>query len=816
MTIKAKLTLNVIIVILIVAGVAITSIIGMGFVKTRLHDLTQRSTPFQMRTVEFQRAIQGATADLIKVSAARNRNDYQAFRQEAEKSLDEVKAGETALQAISGDTKVEAHAELSATAGELFAVSDGRLKAEEDALAADKAIGEKLRETTGRLRELDNKIKALQTSSSSSYTRSVDDIRNVSGRVRNVEMLKLTLKDFQLGLLEIQKAQTKKGVLIAQGKCNSAMTKALQNDLLKSAPPIAADLKILNGKLPEYVKAETAVVGQPTADTSARDRLGGEITDKVNAVMLAVEQEGAMASDNYSVETRKQSSFFTNSNLATTIMAGNSELLSLGLGIEGLATRLFTAGNSKELDVLEVDLNRLFGRIDTVKGTLGKSLDKLNARKEKAILHSAEGALASIHSLLFVKDGVITKIRNRLDMEQKSAAATGKLREIVLKQAEKGKQTVSVAQVDQEKAITAVNRMVRFSTFLIGGIGIGAVLFGILFGVWVYRSISRPLGQLLKVSQEVANGDLAVQIDRRTGDEVGRVQAATAEMVENLRAMVAKIKDATTSLASSSERMSATASALQRGSDEQTSRIDQSATAMTEMTQTTMEVARNSMDTSDAALKMRSIAEQGKEAMQGTAQELDRFAETVKEAAAKVESLGQQSEEISTVVTLINDIADQINLLALNAAIEAARAGEQGRGFAVVADNVRQLAERTTTATGEIDQTVRSMQASVRSSVSFMQQERTSVEKVQHQVQQTLSAIDGIVTYVENVADMVQRIAVAAEEQSSTSEQVSHNMDGVAAIARDLKSSFDEIRSSSTGLSALAADLNTMVGWFKV
>lgn len=816
MTIKTKLTLNVIIVILIVAGVSVSSIIGMGFVKRHLQDLTQRSTPFQIRTVEFQRAIQGATADLIKVAAARSSKDYHSFRQEAEKSLAEVQEGEKALLSLSSDSQVEAHQQLGSIAAELFTVSEGRLKADEDALTANRTISDRLRVATERLKELDAKIKGLQSSTSTSYSKSVGATKDVSGRVRDVELLKLTLKDFQLGFLEVLKAQSKKGVLISQGKCNAAVNKALQNEMLKSSPAIAADLKALNGRVQAFIKEQNAVVGQPAADTTARDALAGEVTEKLNSMVMTIEQEGTLATDRLSMETGKQNSYFDNTSLATTVMAGNSELLVLGVTVEGLTSRLFAVSSEKEVDLIESDLNRVFSRIDAVKGGLAKALPRLNARREAALLTGATAALNDIRGLLFVKDGVVAKIRHRLTMEAKATSAMGKLREIVLQQSEKGKQTVSVAQVDQEKAIGKVNKVVRFSTLVIGSIGVGAVIFGILFGFWVYRSISRPLGELQQVSRAVAGGDLTVDIDSSNKDEVGNVQSAMAEMVHNLRGMVGKIKGATDSLAHSSEDLSATAISLEKGSEEQTSRIDQSAAAMTEMTQTTVEVAHNSTDTSDAAMKMRNIAEQGKAAMQQTALELDRFADSVKEAAAKVESLGQQSEEISTVVTLIHDVADQTNLLALNAAIEAARAGEQGRGFAVVADNVRQLAEKTSHATSEISQTVKTMQASVKSSVSFMQDERHAVARVQVQVQQTLGAIEEIVNYVEQVADMVQRIAVAAEEQSSTSEDVSRNMEGIAVIARDLRNSFGDIKSSASGLTHLATDLNSMVGWFKV
>ncbi|ACH40606.1 methyl-accepting chemotaxis sensory transducer, class 40H [Citrifermentans bemidjiense Bem] len=816
MTIKTKLTLNVIIVILIVAGVAVTSIVGMGFVNSRLQDLTQRSTPFQMRTVEFQRGIQEATADLIKVSASRNRGEFLAAKSEADKSLSQVQSGQAALQTLSGSVKIEGYEALSGIATELYKVTEGRLRAGEDAAAAQKTITERMRETTARLKELDGKVKGLQSTSSTSYSKSVGATKNVSDRAGNIDALKLTMKDFQLGLLEISKAQSKKGVLITQAKCNSAMNKALQNQAAKDSNSISSELKLLGSKIPPFIKLQNAALEPGATDTSARDQLFGEIVHMLSTINLALEQESAMASDTLSAETRKQSTYFGNSNLATYVMAGNSELLSLGLKVDGLVAKLFTAASVQEVDAIQAELSGIFARIGQTDAMLAKSLAKLNASREAAILKQAGGALESIRGLLTLKDGVIAKLRNRLEMENQAATAKGKLREIVLKQAESGKQTVSVAQVNQEKAIATVNKMVRFTTLLVGAISIGAALFGMIFGSWVYRSISKPLAQLLGVSQAVAKGDLAVKIDTTNKDEVGKVQLAMAEMVDNLRGMVGKIKGATESLASSSEELSATAVALERGAEEQTTRIDHSATAMTEMTQTTIEVARNSTDTSDAAAQMKAIAERGRSAMQVTANELDQFAESVKEAAGKVESLGKQSEEISDVVTLINDIANQTNLLALNAAIEAARAGEQGRGFAVVADNVRELAERTATATSDISQTVKNMQGSVKSSVDFMYAERDSVQRVQEQVQQTTAAIGEIVTFVEQVADMVQRIAVAAEEQSSTSEEVSHNMDGIQNIAGELRSSFADIKNSSGSLSHLATELNGMVGWFKV
>jgi methyl-accepting chemotaxis protein len=813
MTIKTKLTLNVVIVLGVIGAVAVTSIIGMGFIKSKLFYLTERSTPFQMRTVEFQRAIQGTTADLVKLNASKDIEEYKTYRAEAEQSLSEVKGARRALETLSGGSKVETADELHTIAAELFAVAHRRLQAEEEAGAANKTITQKLKETSAKLKELDTKIKGLQLNRSAAFVTSLEDTKAISSRLRDIELLKIILKDLQLAVFEIQRALDKKALIIGRGKANSAISKALQNNHLRESNTLLADLKALGDTIEELVKIKSR---ERTADETRESALNKDIGEKLSSILLAIEQEVAAAGEKYGIETKKQGDVFTQANIATNILSGNSELLALGLSIEGLTTKLFTLGSSKDIGGVESDLRKVFEKVALTKKSLEKALTKIDAQEELKILRTVEAALTAVRGLLFAQGGVIAKIGNQLAMKEEAVRATGKLRAIVLHQAEQGKKTVTTAQGEQEKAIGAVNKMVRFSMLLIGAISIGAVVFGIAFGAWVYRSIAKPLNQLIKVSDEVASGDLKSEIAAHAHDEIGRVQTSMAAMVGNLRGIVGKIRVATESLAGSSEELAATATTLERGSREQTAQTEQSAAAMTEMSQTTLDVAKNASDTSSAAQKMKRTALQGREAMDTTVSELVRFAGTVRESAAKVESLGTKSEEINTIITLIKDIADQTNLLALNAAIEAARAGEQGRGFAVVADSVRQLAERTAHATDDIARTVKAMQAEVRESVVFMQKERESVENVIVQVKDTLGAIDGIVTYVEQVADMVQRIAAATEEQSSASEEVSHNMETIAGITRQLGSSIGEIKRTSEELSKFAVELNAMAGWFKV
>lgn len=816
MTIKTKLTWNVIIVIVIVGAVAATSIIGMGFVKSKLFYLTEQSTPYQVRTLELQRSIQGTTADLVKVIASRSMEEYKTYRAEAEKSLSEVKNTQDALESLSGGTKMETYNELNLIAREVFDITEGRLKAEEDAITANKTITQRLKDASVRLNGMDTNMRSVQLNRSAAFNASMEDTKAITAKMRNIENLRVVLKDLQVSIFEIQRATNRKSLIIARGRANSAINKILQNEHVKDSKHLYDDIKIIAERIGSLVERQMEILEKTDADKTKFEEILRGVTGRLSSILLNIEQEIASASEKSATEAARQGRLVVEANTANNALIRSSRLVALSSNVEGLTTRLFTSiSSTKEVDVIESEIKKTFKKIDNEIKPIEIALKKLGVKEEVKILEGVKRSLNSINELLLARDGIIAKIRHQVNMKEKALQATERLREIVLKQDEKGKQTITAAQGEQEKAIETVNKMVRFSTMLIAAISIGAVIFGMAFGTWVYRSIARPLNELIGISSDVAKGDLTTEICARSVDEIGTVQSSMCTMVTNLKEIVGKIRTATGSLASSSEELSATATSLEKGSHEQHGQIEQSATAMTEMSQTTLDVAKNASHTAEAAQKMKKTAMQGKDAMHITVQELQKFADTVKESAAKVESLGQKSEEISEIITLIKGIADQTNLLALNAAIEAARAGEQGRGFAVVADNVRQLAERTTVATEDIANTVKVMQTEVADSVHFMKEERESIGKVLEHVNSTLKSIDDIVAYVEQVADMVQRIAVATEEQSSASEEVSHNMENVAVITRELGNSIVEIKRAAGDLSKLATELNSMAGWFK-
>lgn len=816
MKIKTKLSFNILLVVTAVVIVVTTSIFGMKFVKDKLSYLTQKSTPYQMRTVEFQRELQGSITDLVKVNAARNLEEYQLYRAEADKSLASVKSAQRSLEEMSS-SKLETADELNLIASELFEASTARLTSENSAAEANSKVSQRMKETSNRLKELDKLIRNLQTSRTSAFATALENTGKFTGNLRSVEELRNLVKDLQMIAITIQNAQKNTAILIAKGKINAVFGRIAKNEYNNTNKAIAADTKAASDRMDEYLKLQSAALTQN--DEEAKNKaaeVAKDLTDKLNSLYLTLDQETSLANDRVGVETGKQGNIYGQSNVANTILLDNSELVALGLMVEGETTRLFTLKSVAEIDKLAPEIRVLFSRINERAKAVEGSLSKLGAKEELRILNGAVASLATIQSELYATAGIVATLKKNLEATEQAIKAGDKLRTIVLKQAEKGKDAVSTARGDQEKAIASVNKVVSTSISLLIAIGISAALLGILFGIWVFRSISRPLGQLIKGTDSVAGGNLQIGNLEHSDDEFGQVQTSMEKMVVNLRDMAGKIADSTTTIANSSEELSTTAHELERNSQEQTRQIDHSVIAMTEMVQSIQDVSQNASHTSIAADQMKGLALEGQKALDDTSRELGEFAEIVRQSTEKVESLGEKSKAINDIVNMINDIASQTNLLALNAAIEAARAGSMGRGFAVVAGNVKQLAQRTLESSGEISRTVTEMQSEVESSVAFMHSERQAIEKIVAQVDATQRSMGEIVVCVERVFNMIHTIAAATEEQSATAEEVNRNMGTINEITRQLSASVGDIKETSEDFALLATELNQMVGWFRL
>lgn len=279
--------------------------------------------------------------------------------------------------------------------------------------------------------------------------------------------------------------------------------------------------------------------------------------------------------------------------------------------------------------------------------------------------------------------------------------------------------------------------------------------------------------------------------------------------------MLQLITDAS-KVASASTQLRATAHLMSEGSEEVVAQANTVATAGEEMAATSNDIAHNCHLTAQSAQQANQSALEGSGVVQATVAVMGSIAERVKNAAQTVESLGSRSDQIGEIVGTIEDIADQTNLLALNAAIEAARAGEQGRGFAVVADEVRALAERTTRATKEISDMIKSIQNETKSAVQAMEEGNKEVIKGTEQAALSGRALEDILEQINAVTTQANQIATAAEEQTATTSEISSNMLQITEVVHRTARGAGETAAAAASLSVMSEDLQRIVRQFKV
>lgn len=351
---------------------------------------------------------------------------------------------------------------------------------------------------------------------------------------------------------------------------------------------------------------------------------------------------------------------------------------------------------------------------------------------------------------------------------------------------------------------------------LLGFVAALTLLLGVLAAWIITQQIVNPLQYTLQAVNRIASGDLSepVQVNRR--DELGQLQSGLQQMMLNLHELIEGIRSGVIQVTSAAEQLSAVTEQTNAGVNNQKTETDHVATAMSEMTATVQNVARDAEEASTAATAADQQASEGEQIVNEAIAQIQRLAEELNQSADAVRHLQEQSERIGGVLDVIKAVAQQTNLLALNAAIEAARAGEAGRGFAVVADEVRSLALRTQRSTEEIESLVAGVQSGTHAVASGMESSQLLGESSVEFTHRAVIALENITSKVSIIQAMNQQIATAAEQQSAVAEEINRSVINVRDISEQTASTCEETASSSTELARLGHELERLVGRFKV
>mgnify|MGYP002777172419 FL=1 len=374
---------------------------------------------------------------------------------------------------------------------------------------------------------------------------------------------------------------------------------------------------------------------------------------------------------------------------------------------------------------------------------------------------------------------------------------------------------------------------VRFRIFpsltfalIFGGIAAFAL---IALAILIYRDQSRrfkitadlnqrnqeAILRLLDEMGSLAEGDLTVKATV-TEDITGAIADSINFAVEALRSLVTTINETAVQVAAAAQETQATAMHLAEAAEHQAQQITSASAAINEIAVSIDEVSRNSAESADVAQRSVQIAGKGAAIVRQTIQGMDNIRDQIQETSKRIKRLGESSQEIGSIVELINDIAEQTNILALNAAIQAASAGEAGRGFAVVADEVQRLAERASNATKRIETLVQTIQSDTNEAVSSMEQTTAEVVAGARLAEDAGLALGEIEKVSNDLADLIQNISEAAKQQSAAATNISATMNVIQEITTQTSVGASQTAESIGNLAQLAADLRRSVADFKL
>ncbi|WP_170287568.1 methyl-accepting chemotaxis protein [Aquibacillus halophilus] len=376
-------------------------------------------------------------------------------------------------------------------------------------------------------------------------------------------------------------------------------------------------------------------------------------------------------------------------------------------------------------------------------------------------------------------------------------------------------------------------------------ISLVVIIFSIIIAYIVSNRISKPIRKVSNRMNAIANGDLTNDpMVNRDQDEVGQLIDSTNKMSENLKDLLGEITNVSGSVSSQSEtltkatneveegsnQIASTMQELSSGAEAQANHASELASSMSDFSEKVYQANESGESVYGSSQEILVLTDEGSNAMNLSIKQMGIIDGIVKNAVEKVSGLDKQSQEITKLIGVIKDIADQTNLLALNAAIEAARAGEHGKGFAVVADEVRKLAEQVSLSVTDITEIVGSIQRESNNVTESLTGGYKEVENGKNQIVSTGKTFEQINNSLKEMVDEIKLISTnlsgiasnsdlmnkAVEQIASVSEESAAGIEQTSASVQQTGSSMEEVASSANQLQSLTESLNGLISKFKL
>ncbi|MFJ8237846.1 methyl-accepting chemotaxis protein [Ureibacillus sp. NPDC094379] len=402
---------------------------------------------------------------------------------------------------------------------------------------------------------------------------------------------------------------------------------------------------------------------------------------------------------------------------------------------------------------------------------------------------------------------------------------------------------IAVIGIEQDTSIiqNSKEQIFYLTTILI----VLTIVIVLVISILVSRSISKPITSIAQTMDELAKGNLTLDIKETSRqDEIGQLINSTSIMRNTLHHTIEKVTQAATIIMTKGEELKESSNEINTGAEQISGAMQEISAGTENQSQTISELASNignftsSIEDTNvlgeeihhASLTVLQLTNEGTHLMQSSNVQMDNINGIMQEAVGKMENLELQIKEISKLISIIEQIASQTNLLALNAAIEAARAGEHGKGFAVVADEVRKLAEQVSLSVTDITQIVSNVQdettvveGSLKNGYTEIKQGVSQIHLSSNTFNDISSAVTNMVNHIQDIKSQVSANATRAKEMNESveeivaiSEESAAAVEQTAGTAYEFSTSIDDVSKSTTQLANLAVELKQLVHLFKL